>query len=176
MACTVTVDMSGLQTQLTDIANTLANINTSLATLAGATALGDLATLLTGSGSMGAAIVSAIVSGVLQTATSGSSPDVDALVALRQALVPDGFTLTLSERIAADKTPSVAQRFLQYLPAGGGGDPAFLNLGAIADRISPLPTDAQVAAVNLAWKTEPTTDNLADNIDSLQFGAQPYTP
>jgi len=176
MGCTVTVDMSGLLSRLDTLNTTMSSIQTDLATLAAATALGDLATLLAGSGSPLATLASAIVSGVLQTAFSGGGSPSTSIDNLRKALVPDGYTLTLSERIAADKTPSLAARVTQYSPEGGGGDPAFTDLGCLADRMSPLPTDVQVQAANEAWETEPTTDNIADNIDSLQFGAQPYTP
>jgi hypothetical protein len=171
MGCTVTVDMSGLLTRLDTMNTTLNSIQSDLAALAAATALGDLATLLTGSGSPLATLASAIVSGVLQAAFTGSSSPATSIDNLRKALVPDGYTLTLSERIAADKSPSLAQRILQ-----ADNDPMFTDLGALADRIAPLPTDVQCDAVDDAWSTQPTTDNLADNIESLQFGAQPYTP
>jgi hypothetical protein len=90
---------------------------------------------------------------------------------LRQALVPDGFQLTLSERIAADKSASLAQRIVQ----DDANDPAHTDLGAIADRISCKPSDVQCDAADNAWQNptpQPSTPNLSDAIADL-FGNWP---
>lgn len=168
MACTVTVDMTGILVKMDTMNGHLADIITALTAIATGVDVGAAANLLTGSTSWLATLAGAVVSNVLQTNIGTEGDDLsDNIASLRKALVPDGFHLTLAERIAPDLAPSLAQRLLQWPDT----DPPFVDLGAIADRMSPLPTDIQCDRMDAAWDDAHSlvTDNIADQVAGLVF-------
>lgn len=169
--CTVTVDMTGLLAKLDTMNGHLSDINTSLVAIATGTAIGAAANLFTGSSSWLATLAGTVVSNVLQANIAGDTSGIHTdLQAIANAMVAPGFTLPLADRIAPDTSPSLSQRLVSY----DATDPVFEDVGPLADRLSPLPTDAQRDAVDDAWSTDPSTDNIADQVAGLVFNAADY--
>lgn len=180
MTCTVTVDMTGILAKLDTMNAKLAIIADALSTNTYSAVAGSVPAALLALGSFSASASAAIISNEFSVNLGTGAGDLENQVKLlRQALVPDGFHLTLSERIAADQAPSLAQRIVDYPEA----DPFFLNIGTIGDRIGPTPTDSQADATDQAWTNSPGTQNLAEALYDLGFwgdpvpgGLPPYVP
>ena len=167
MACTVTVD-TAFATLLGEIVTALNDINTTLQAMNNPATAGSVAYALATFNTFSASLLS--VSGSAQlniglgSSIGGSGNE---LTLLRQALVADGFTIPGFDRISPDHSASLAQRIVQ----DDVYDPTHSNLGALGDRVSPKPTDVQCDAEDLAWSTNPGTDNVADQIADLCFGS-----
>lgn len=169
MACTVTVDMTGLLAKLDTMNTHLADINASLVAMVSGNAIGAIANVLSGPESAIVKLGAAVISSVLQTASGDSPIDYrDDLIALRRAIKADADINSLANRIVADDSPSLGQRILQ-----SENDEIFGDVGCLSDRLGPLPFDNQVEATNVAWALSPGTQNVAEAIDDLDFHGYP---
>jgi hypothetical protein len=175
MACTATIDMSGLGPYLDTMNGHLADITLCLAALSGATTASAVATLIGDIETPLQKLGTAIVASVLQANTTGDPADlITALNSIKKAILADGQAGDLARRIAPPNSPSLANRLVNW----EAGEDVFDDVGSVADRLAPLPTDVQCNATDLAWSTMPGSQNIAEQVfDSTILGYPwPITP